>query len=87
MTEAIDPAKPEADTPTKPDRPKPRRFTIEELVQGMTPVPSEWGQDDWPVGSNCSCCSCVTTGFVLRSGQRYTDGYWAYLEAETPVSS
>jgi antitoxin MazE len=31
-------------TPTR------RRFTIEELVEGMTPEPSEFMEDDWPVG-------------------------------------
>jgi len=51
MTEpAIDPAKPGADTPAKPDKSKLRPFTIEELIKGMTPVPSEWTEDDWPVG-------------------------------------
>jgi antitoxin MazE len=30
--------------------PSRRRFTIEELVEGMTPEPSEFMEDDWPVG-------------------------------------
>jgi hypothetical protein len=27
-----------------------RRLTIEELVEGMTPEPVEFMEDDWPVG-------------------------------------
>jgi antitoxin MazE len=30
--------------------PSRRRFTIEELVVGMTPEPSEFMEDDWPMG-------------------------------------
>ena len=30
--------------------PSRRRFTIEELVAGMTPGRSEFMEDDWPVG-------------------------------------
>lgn len=30
--------------------PSRRRFTIEELVEGMTPERSEFMEDDWPVG-------------------------------------
>jgi antitoxin MazE len=30
--------------------PSRRRFTIEELVVGMTPERSEFMEDDWPVG-------------------------------------
>ena len=32
---------------TAPSR---RRLTIEELVEGMTPEPVEFMEDDWPVG-------------------------------------
>ena len=31
--------------------PSRRRFTIEELVVGMTPEPSELMDDDWPLGN------------------------------------
>ena len=30
--------------------PSRRRFTIEELVEGMTPERSELMEDDWPIG-------------------------------------
>jgi antitoxin MazE len=30
--------------------PSKRRFTIEELIEGMTPEPSEFMEDDGPVG-------------------------------------
>lgn len=30
--------------------PSRRRFTIEELIEGMTPERSEFMEDDWPVG-------------------------------------
>ena len=30
--------------------PSRRRFTIEELVEGMTPEPSDFMEDDWPMG-------------------------------------
>lgn len=30
--------------------PSRRRFTIEELVEGMTPESSEFMDDDWPMG-------------------------------------
>jgi antitoxin MazE len=30
--------------------PSRRRFTIEELVEGMTPERSEFMEDDWPIG-------------------------------------
>jgi antitoxin MazE len=30
--------------------PSRRRFTIEELVEGMTPERSEFMEDDWPMG-------------------------------------
>jgi hypothetical protein len=43
-------AKPEPDPSARPGKSKLRPFTIEELIEGMTPVPSEWTEDDWPVG-------------------------------------
>jgi antitoxin MazE len=30
--------------------PSRRRFTVEELVEGMTPERSELTEDDWPIG-------------------------------------
>ena len=40
----------EAASPARPNSPKPRRFTLEELLEGMTPGEKRELQDDWPVG-------------------------------------
>jgi len=40
----------DADTLTRPDNVKPRRFTLEELLEGMTPDKKPRSEDDWPVG-------------------------------------
>jgi hypothetical protein len=39
----------ETDSATR-DNPKPRRFTLEELLAGMTPDKKPPFEDDWPMG-------------------------------------